>query len=212
MKKIFTILTFVFLTSAMLFGQCPDAATPNPTNRTFNLSFNMEADRDATWAALESITFPAGEGCMCGETVTILKADLTTDGPVSANNVYRIRSVTTTDDYFGGENANFEGILTFNNTDGTAVTCEYTVMVNNSNIIDATPIEIFPNPVQDQLTISNGKGEATIYNAMGQPLKHLTIVTDQTTIQLDNLLNGRYYLQVVQENGAILMKQFSKVN
>lgn len=210
MKKIFTLFTFVFLTSAMLVAQCPTDATPNPTNRTFNLSYATEADRDVAWEALESITFPAGDGCMCAETITLAKAELTTDGPVGDDDVYRIRAVTTTNDFFGGVNGAFEGMLTFNNTDGTSLVCEYDIMVNSSNINGINPIEIFPNPVKDQLTVVNGKGAATIYNVLGQPLQRIIINSNHTTIQLPNLLNGQYFLQVIQEDGTMLIKQFSK--
>ena len=212
MKKALTFLTFVFLTNSLLFGQCPDSATPNPTNRTFNLSYILEADRDAAWNALDSITFPAGDGCMCGSTVDIAKADLTIDGPVGGDNVYRIRAVTSTDDYFGGENGNFEGTLTFNKTDGTSEACEYLMTSSNSNINGSTPVKLFPNPVKDQLTLINGEGQATIYNVLGQAVKHLTIDANEVSIQLDDLLKGQYYLQVIQEDGTIVTKQFAKAD
>ena len=212
MKKIFTLLTFVFLANVLLLGQCPDLVTPNPTNKVFNMSYNLEADRDAAWAGLDSITFPAGVGCMCGATITIDTSGLEIDGPVGADNVYRIRAKTTIADYFGGENGNFVGSLTFTKTDGTSETCDYTVMTSNSNINGSTPVEIFPNPVTDKLTIINGEGQATIYNVLGQTVKHLTIDADQASIQLADLLNGQYYLQVLQEDGTIVIKQFAKVD
>ena len=209
MKKALTFLTFVFLTNSLLFGQCPDSATPNPTNRTFNLSYILEADRDAAWNALDSITFPAGDGCMCGSTVDIAKADLTIDGPVSAANVYRIRATVPTNDYFGGENGNFEGNVTFNYMDGTTDSCDY-MTSSNSDIDFSTPMVLFPNPVKDQLTIVNGKGKMTIYNILGQPVQQKNIHANQASIQVDDLLNGQYFLQVIQADGTIVTEQFSK--
>ena len=211
MKKIFTLLTFVFLTNALLFGQCPDVATPNPTNKTFNLNYNSEADRDAAFEALASITFPAGVGAGSDATVTVAKADLTIDGPVSAANVYRIRAITSTDDFFGGENGAFVGVLTFNNADDTMVDCTYetsSVDYVNRN----SSIEIFPNPVQDQLTLIDAKGEVTIYNLFGQAVKQLTTADSRVSIPVADLLNGQYYLQVLQDDGRIVVRQFSKVN
>ncbi len=210
MKKIFTLLTFVFMSSALLFGQCPDTATPNPTNKTFNLNYNSEADRDAAFEALASITFPAGVGAGGEATVTVLKADLTPDGPVG-DDVYRIRAVTTTDDYFGGENGAFVGVLTFNNADDTMVACAYetsSVDYVNRN----SSIEIFPNPVQDQLTLIDAKGEVTIYNLFGQAVKQLTTADSRVSIPVADLLNGQYYLQVLQDDGRIVVRQFSKVD
>ena len=212
MKKILTLLTFVFLTSALLFGQCPDEATPNPNNRNFNLEYDLEADRDAAWAALDSITFPAGLECMCGATITIAKVDLTADGPVGPDEVYRIRAITSVPDYFGGVNGNFEGNITFTKTDGTTESCDYeATTTSNSNIIGSTPVAIFPNPVKDQLTLINGKGQATIYNVLGQAVKHLTINANQVSIQLADLLKGHYFLQVLQADGTVVTKQFVKV-
>ena len=63
-------------------------------------------------------------------------------------------------------------------------------------------IGIFPNPVKDQLTLINGVGKATIYNVLGEKVKHLTIDANQTTIPIE-LLNGQYYLQVLQELSLI---------
>ena len=209
MKKLITLLALVFLTNALLYGQCPDEATPNPTNRTFNLSYFLEADRDMAWGALESITFPAGTGCMCGATITIPKADLTIDGPVGANDAFRIRAVTTIDDNFGGENGNFVGDIIFNFTDGSSETCDYLATSVNS-IDESLSVRIFPNPVKNQLTFTNGKGQATIYNVLGQAVKHLTVADEQATIQLGELLNGQYYLQVLRADGKIVTKQFSK--
>jgi len=73
-------------------------------------------------------------------------------------------------------------------------------------------VGIFPNPVKSQLTLTNGAGQATIYNALGQTVKQLTINANQATIQLADLLNGQYYLQVLQADGTVVTKQFSKMN
>jgi len=209
MKKLFTLLTFVFLTSTLLFGQCPDSATPNPNGRFFNMDYALEETRDAALNGLESITFPAGTGCDCGETVTIAVADLILQGPVGADDRYRIRGASETPQFFGGINGAFEGTVTFNMTDGTAENCEY-LTTSTSNINGITPVSIFPNPVKDQLTLMNGKGAVTIYNGLGQAVKHLTIDADQASIQLAELFKGQYYLQVIQADGTIVTKQFVK--
>lgn len=73
-------------------------------------------------------------------------------------------------------------------------------------------VGMFPNPVKSELTLTNAEGNATIYNVLGQPVKQLTINANQATIQLSDLLNGQYYLQVRQVDETIVTKQFSKVN
>jgi len=63
------------------------------------------------------------------------------------------------------------------------------------------------------LTLVNGEGKATIYNVMGQPVKYLTIDANRTTtIQLAELSMGQYYIQLLQEDGTIVTKQFAKVD
>lgn len=209
MKKIFTLLTFVFLSQVLMYGQCPDIATPNPNGRFFNLSFTLEADRDAALVELESISFPAGLECMCGDIVTVPAADLVIDSPNETT--FRIRADGAVADYFSGENGNFTGTVTFNSTDGGSVDCNYgATAVNDDNFSE--PIRLFPNPVKDQLTLINAKGKATIYNVLGQLVKQFTINSDQETIQLADLLNGQYYLQLLQKDGTMVTKQFSKTN
>lgn len=73
-------------------------------------------------------------------------------------------------------------------------------------------VELFPNPAMGQLTLINGEGKVYIYNALGETVKQLTIGESQTTISLADLLNGQYYLQVIQEDGTVVSKQFTKVN
>lgn len=71
-------------------------------------------------------------------------------------------------------------------------------------------VELFPNPAKNLLTLVNGVGEVVIYNALGQAVKQLTIEDTQATVQLSELSNGQYYLQVLQKDGSMVTKQFSK--
>lgn len=211
MKILFTILTFVFLTTTMLLGQCSDFATPNPNGKFFNMDYTMEANRDAALVGLESITYPAGPGCVCGDSITIAGADLLIQGPVGAEDRYRIRATSDTTGYYAGENGNFQGIVTFNYSDGTKVPCDY-MTSSNSNLYRSIPVAIFPNPVQDQLTLINGEGDVTIYNALGHSVKELTVNTGQTIIPLNDVLGGYYILQVHRKDGSSVVKQFLKSN
>jgi len=208
MKKIFTFLIFAFLANTMLIGQCSDTAKPNANGKFFNMDYALEADRDAALEGLESITYPAGPGCECGETTTQALADLVIQGPIGMDDRYRIRAASDTTAFYGGDNANFIGDVIFNYTDGTSETCSYGTSSTSS--INESSITIFPNPVNDQLTLMNGKGQVTIYNVLGQPVKDLTVSANQANIQLSGLLNGQYFLRVLQEDGTSAIKQFSK--
>lgn len=304
MKKILTLLTFVFMTSAMLFGQCADFATPNGNGRFFNMNYDTQASRDAALVGLVSVTFPTAGG----GTITVALGDLVIDGPVGAG-TYRIRADEGAGTFDGSQNGNFAGDIIFNYA-GSSTTCTYTgsvlpvelisfdgVMkdhqidltwetaseINNEGFlvergvkttsgiewnqldfingngsttvsqsysyIDRNPeegtnyyrlkqmdydgeyeyssviaveyskgnsdtsIDIFPNPAKDQLTLVNGKGKATIYNVLGQPVKQFIIDANQFTIQLaDLLVDGQYYIQVLKEDGTTVTKKFSKVD
>jgi hypothetical protein len=86
-----------------------------------------------------------------------------------------------------------------------------------SNIVEITigklsnpTINIYPNPVQDDLTIENGEGLVTVYNVLGQPVHQITNKESQITLNLNDLPQGQYILKIIKANGAIITKQFVK--
>lgn len=311
MKKLFTLLTFVLLTTTMMFGQCPDRATPNPNGGTFNTEYFTETARDAALVGLQSVCFPAAAGGV----VDVPLANLGIDGPVGGAGVFRIRALSGTAGTFAGDNGDFNGDVIFKYANGSVLTCTYigsdlvgsalpveliafdgiqkedqinlnwqtasesnnegfiiekgvktttgivwsridfvagsgttqTLQSYSFDDIDPTegtnyyrlkqidyngqymyspiitveysreaeenaPVAIFPNPVKDQLTITNGIGQAIVYNLLGQPVRQLTIQDDRATIQLADLLVGQYFLTIFQADGIIVSKQFLKTN
>jgi hypothetical protein len=70
-------------------------------------------------------------------------------------------------------------------------------------------LRIFPNVVQDQFTIENGEGQATIFNSMGQLVKSFKIQNLSFKIDVADLPQGHYFLQV-QSNGQTTTKRFIK--
>lgn len=78
-------------------------------------------------------------------------------------------------------------------------------------------LKISPNPVLNEMTITNlsrvlgdGKGQATIYNMLGQPVREFIINNEQLTINTSDLPNGQYLLQITKENGSMVTKRFMK--
>lgn len=71
-------------------------------------------------------------------------------------------------------------------------------------------VQLFPNPVHDQLTIAEGKGKATIYNLLGQPLKTFSIRDELMTIDVYDLERGSYYLEVLSVHGELVVQPFIK--
>ncbi|MFK7949590.1 MAG: T9SS type A sorting domain-containing protein [Saprospiraceae bacterium] len=71
-------------------------------------------------------------------------------------------------------------------------------------------IQIFPNPIQDELNIINANGELILYNSIGQRLKQVNIT--ETTFQLNtnDLKIGTYFLIINKNDGSSFSKTIIK--
>jgi hypothetical protein len=82
----------------------------------------------------------------------------------------------------------------------------------NDNIKDQT-FSIFPNPVNDYLTIrlleDKPTGEIKIYNLLGQQYRKLTISDVETKLDVSDFLNGVYILDLIT-NKNIYRQRFIK--
>jgi len=143
----------------------------------------FEIQKSKDGIAWDILEFVEGKGI-----TSVLNTYTATDkSPSQGSNYYRLKQL------------DFDGKFEYSKT-----------VIADFNRLDE--VAIFPNPTKNQLTLINGAGEAIIYNALGQAVKHLTIDANQATIQLADLLNGQYYLQMLKEDGTIVTKQFAKVN
>lgn len=70
------------------------------------------------------------------------------------------------------------------------------------------PIQLYPNPVQNQLTISNAVGTLTIYNHLGQKVKEIINTDEHLNINTSNFLQGHYILHIRNPNSKIIVKPF----
>lgn len=81
--------------------------------------------------------------------------------------------------------------------------------------IDFTNLQLFPNPANDVLTISNQSPIKTIviYNSLGQIVYNSTFENNNTNIKVDiNSLNeGNYIVEIVSANNAVTHKKFVKI-
>jgi hypothetical protein len=64
--------------------------------------------------------------------------------------------------------------------------------------------------VQESLTIVNGQGAATLYNALGQVVQQFQIANEQFEMEVSGLLQGIYTLQVRRADGTVLVQQVVK--
>jgi len=92
--------------------------------------------------------------------------------------------------------------------------------ITNANILSSIEthheemqLNIFPNPVQDELTVyssnSNNNVELKILNLLGEEISR-GIFNLPAKLNLKSLKNGFYFIQMIDENGAILSRKFIK--
>ena len=85
---------------------------------------------------------------------------------------------------------------------------EYSSIINVQFAMSNVELQIFPNPVENELTIVGGEGIATIYNVLGQPVRELIINNEQLIIDVKDLPKGQYILR--KQNGNVITQQFLK--
>ena len=92
--------------------------------------------------------------------------------------------------------------------DGQSSYSSFVFVSDNTNSV----INIFPNPVSNQLMISGlqGKNDIQIINQLGDILLTERVITNTTNLDVSNLKAGLYTLSVVDEMNKITLKKFIK--
>ena len=68
----------------------------------------------------------------------------------------------------------------------------------------ATAYDVYPNPVDDVLTIKGEKmSQIMIYNSLGQNVKAIETQDDFVTVDMNGLQNGLYFVNIIDEDGII---------
>jgi hypothetical protein len=143
----------------------------------------FEVERSAEGSNWEKLGFVQGQGTTL-ETQNYTFVD---EEPTRGINYYRLKQM------------DFDGQFEYSNI--------RSVVFGSS---DDKIMAIYPNPVQNELTISEGVGMITIFNALGQPIRQLNNDETLTIINTTDLPKGIYILQVQKTNGAIITQQFVK--
>jgi len=75
-------------------------------------------------------------------------------------------------------------------------------------------IKIHPNPTKDLINIDlgslNGNVELTVSNALGQIVKREKLSNQNTALDINNLENGIYFIQILSENKTISTQKIIK--
>ena len=76
--------------------------------------------------------------------------------------------------------------------------------------VDVTSYNVYPNPVKDVLTVSGeDMKQVTIYNALGQMVKSVDCNDNTVQINVNDLQNGMYIVNVVNQNGVMTTSKVS---
>ena len=99
-------------------------------------------------------------------------------------------------------------------SDGNFGFGEYHVIYTNGAMsvedINATSYNVFPNPVKDILTISGeDMKQVTVYNALGQIVKSVNCNDNTVQINVSDLRNGMYFVNVVNNKGEMTTSKVS---
>jgi len=76
-------------------------------------------------------------------------------------------------------------------------------------VVNASQVQVFPNPATTRLTIATGNGtysSYTIMNTVGAEMLHNTLSSSQTTVDIKQLPAGMYYVIVKGEAGSVVKK------
>ena len=76
--------------------------------------------------------------------------------------------------------------------------------------VNETSYSVYPNPVKDVLTISGeDMRQVTIYNALGQLVKTINCNDNTVQVNVNNLQNGMYFVNVIDNNGVMSTRKVS---
>lgn len=183
------------------FGTCN--ATVVPVELTFFKGNALENSIELTWQTAseeqnkgfeieksvdgkhwEMIDFVEGHGT----TFDVQNYHFIDKNPVANVNYYRLKQV------------DFDGGFEYSNI----------VLVDFETDFNQNSIQVFPNPIQDELNIINAKGQLILYNSIGQPLKELTITDDTFQLNTNDLQTGTYFLRIYKNDGSSFSKTIIK--
>lgn len=89
---------------------------------------------------------------------------------------------------------------------------EYSKVVEVELGINNEELQVYPNPVQDKLMMTNTENveSIVIHNLLGQPIRQFAFDNELFSIDVSELPKGQYILSVQKTNGIIVTKRFMK--
>ena len=76
--------------------------------------------------------------------------------------------------------------------------------------VEETSYNVYPNPVKDVLTVSGeDMKQVTVYNALGQMVKSINCNDNTVQINVNDLQNGMYFVNVINNKGVMTTSKVS---
>ena len=73
-----------------------------------------------------------------------------------------------------------------------------------------TSYNVYPNPVKDVLTVTGeNMRQVEIYNSLGQLVKSISCNDDEVKINVNDMQNGMYFVNVIDNNGEMTTSKVS---
>ncbi len=142
------------------------------------------------------------------------KGDLATDAFVNEV-IYNHKSISNQNDFMmaaGDFLGNFAAdpniFLPSNGSFDFFISKKRIVIAAQKQVLSKLELQVFPNPVQDYLTIkiATNQYQIMIYNTLGQKVHDQnTWINEQITLPVSALENGLYYLKISSKSGQITM-------
>jgi hypothetical protein len=82
------------------------------------------------------------------------------------------------------------------------------VSVRNDNVNQT--VSIYPNPVRDVLTVENGEGQVTVFNAAGQLVREVSVTDFRHELNVSDLPKGMYTVTIRRQNRETETHKFIK--
>ena len=101
------------------------------------------------------------------------------------------------------------GTNIFAGTNGGGLFLQTNLTSINETCAENAPVNIYHNPVKNKIFIEIADHENTtaeIFNLEGQLLQTLALFSDETTVNVDYLATGVYFVKIKSPNGVTVQK------
>lgn len=231
MKKIFTIISAVFiitnLVSAQSFSVVPKSGksqgSSNKNEVDVNISFTNTAtdknDSFFTWEVLE-VNMPSTWllqicdpfSCLTGSGAVGFKSDFVMTNMMGSNTgIFKFGFEPNGASGLGTAKVAIKSLKTGFVDTIIAEASVWKVSVKET-VVKVKDFSFYPNPAKDELVLKYNSKEniqVDIFNILGSKVKSINLFGGQTTVNIEDLENGIYFIRF-KDDGKTISKTFTK--